>query len=98
MKRRKTKQNTSKQSTQIVPVNIGKLLEDNLKKWQGKGNHIRGIAEYIANSDDSYRRLNKFDGQAIKVNIITKRRNGRKLEKIIIEDCAEGMSYDDLVN
>jgi hypothetical protein len=36
-----------------VPVNVGRLLEDNLKKWQGGSQHIRGIGEYITNSDDS---------------------------------------------
>ena len=42
--------------TDLVPVNFGKLLENQLKKWEGGGQHPRGIAEYITNSDDSYRR------------------------------------------
>ena len=33
-----------------VPVNVGKLLENQLMKWQGGGHHSRGIAEYISNS------------------------------------------------
>lgn len=79
-----------------VYVNYGKLLEDNLKKWQGGSQHIRGIGEYITNSDDSYRRLKKFSKQKIFVEIHSKRKNGRQLDKIIITDFAEGMSKEDL--
>ena len=46
-----------------VYVDYGKLLEDNLKKWQGGSQHIRGIGEYITNSDDSYIRMKKHSGK-----------------------------------
>ncbi len=79
-----------------VPVNVGKLLENQLKKWQGGGHHPRGIAEYISNSDDSYRRLKKVSDQEIVVEVHS--RTGKKINKLIIKDNAEGMSYDDLEN
>jgi hypothetical protein len=79
-----------------VPVNVKKLLENQLKKWQGGGHHARGIAEYISNSDDSYRRLRKYLGQSIIVEIHS--RNTKKIEKLIIRDNAEGMSFDELEN
>jgi len=85
---------TQKISVNSVPVNYGALLENQLKKWKGGGHHSRGIAEYISNSDDSYRRLNKFTGQEIIVELHT--RTGKKIEKLIIKDHAEGMSYEDL--
>ena len=83
-------------ATGKVPVNTGKLLENQLMKWKGGGHHPRGIAEYITNSDDSCRRMQKFAGQDIIVEIhsIT----SKKIEKLIIKDTAEGMSYDDLEN
>jgi len=83
-------------SKSIVPVNVGKLLENQLMKWQGGGHHPRGIAEYISNSDDSYRRLKKLSSEKIVVEIQT--RNSRKIEKLIIKDFAEGMSYEELEN
>lgn len=92
----KKKAQPAAKMSQEVTVNVGKLLEDNLKKWKGKGHHVRGIAEYIANSDDSYRRLNKFTGQKITVEIISNRKRGKKLDKVVITDWAEGMSFDDL--
>lgn len=79
-----------------VPVNTGKLLENQLMKWKGGGHHPRGIAEYITNSDDSYRRLQKFLDQDIIVEIHT--RTSKKIEKLIIKDVAEGMSYSELEN
>jgi hypothetical protein len=79
-----------------VKVNYGKLLEDQLKKWHGGSQHVRGIAEYISNCDDSYRRKRKFKDQEIFVEIHSKR--GRKIDKLIISDYAEGMSLDDLEN
>ncbi|NOR45783.1 MAG: hypothetical protein GQ534_09385 [Candidatus Delongbacteria bacterium] len=79
-----------------VPVNFGRLLEDNLKKWQGGSQHIRGIGEYITNSDDSYRRLKKFSDQEIFVEIYSNRKNGKKIDKLIIRDSAEGMSRSGL--
>ena len=79
-----------------VPVNWGKLLESQLKKWYGGGHHPRGIAEYISNSDDSYRRLKKFSDQNIIVEIHS--RYGKKIDKLIIQDFAEGMSFEDLEN
>ena len=82
------------QNLDEVPVNWGKLLEDQLAKWRGGGSHGRGIAEYITNSDDSYRRLKKFSGRTIEVEVYSKR--GRHIDKLIIRDCAEGMSFDDL--
>jgi hypothetical protein len=82
----------------IVPVNEGRLLEDNLKKWQGGSQHIRGIGEYITNSDDSYRRMKKFSGKEIFVEIHSIRKNGKQLDKVLSRDNAEGMSYDDLEN
>lgn len=79
-----------------VPVDWGKLLETQLERWRGGRSHARGIAEYITNSDDSYRRLKKFSDQVIEVEIYSKR--GRHIDRIIIKDLAEGMSHDDLEN
>lgn len=79
-----------------VPVDWGKLLESQLERWRGGGSHGRGIAEYISNSDDSYRRLKRFSEQPIEVEIHSKR--GRHIDKLIIRDFAEGMSYEDLEN
>lgn len=79
-----------------VPVDWGKLLESQLERWRGGGSHGRGIAEYISNSDDSYRRLKQFSGQQIEVEIHSER--GRHIDKLLIRDFAEGMSYDDLEN
>jgi len=79
-----------------VPVDWGKLLESQLERWRSGGSHGRGIAEYISNSDDSYRRLKRFSGQPIQVEIYSKR--GRHIDKLIIRDFAEGMSYEDLEN
>ena len=86
----------SEQISDEVPVDWGKLLETQLEKWRGGGSHTRGIAEYITNSDDSYRRLKKFTDQTIYVEIHSSR--GRKIDNLIIRDDAEGMSYDDLEN
>lgn len=80
----------------IVPVNVGRLLENQLKKWQGGGHHPGGIAEYISNSDDSYRRLRKLSSEKIIVEIHS--RTAKKIEKLIIKDFAEGMSFDELEN
>lgn len=77
-----------------VPVDWGRLLESQLERWRGGGSHGRGIAEYISNSDDSYRRLKQFRGQQIEVEIHSKR--GRHIDKLVIRDFAEGMSYADL--
>lgn len=82
------------QITDEVHVDWGKLLETQLEKWRGGGSHARGIAEYITNSDDSYRRLRKFKDQTIHVEIHSSR--GRKIDKLIIRDSAEGMSSADL--
>lgn len=79
-----------------VPVNWGRLLENDLKKWKGGSQHIRGIGEYITNSDDSYRRLKKFSNQDIYVEIYSDRKNGKQIDKVIIRDQAEGMSRNDL--
>jgi hypothetical protein len=79
-----------------VPVNWGKLLEAQLERWRGGRSHGRGIAEYITNSDDSYRRLKKFSDQLIEVEVHSRR--GRHIDKLIIRDFAEGMSHDDLEN
>lgn len=79
-----------------VPVDWGKLLETQLGKWRGGGSHARGIAEYITNCDDSYRRLKKFTDQTVYVEIHSGR--GRKIDNLIIRDSAEGMSFDDLEN
>ena len=79
-----------------VYVNYGKLLEDNLKKWQGGSQHIRGIGEYITNSDDSYRRKKKYSNQEIFVEIHSERKNGKQLDKLVIRDNAEGMSREDM--
>lgn len=79
-----------------VIVNYGRLLENQLKKWQGGGHHPRGIAEYISNSDDSYRRLRKFSDQEIIVEIHS--RTGKMIDKLIVTDFAEGMSFYDLEN
>ena len=77
-----------------VRVDYGRLLEDQLKKWEGGSQHIRGIAEYISNSDDSYIRIRKNSEQEINVEIHSKR--GRKIDKLIIKDIAEGMSLEEL--
>jgi hypothetical protein len=82
------------QKSDEVPVNWGRLLEDQLAKWRGGGSHGRGIAEYITNSDDSYRRLKKFRDQTIEVEVHSKR--GRHIDRLIVRDFAEGMSFDDL--
>jgi len=87
----KTKQH---EMTSEVNVNYGKLLEAKLLEWRGGYRHVRGLAEYITNCDDSYRRLKKFNDQIIKVEIHSE--SGRKLSKVIIKDNAEGMSLDEL--
>jgi hypothetical protein len=87
---------TNAQALDEVQVDWGKLLETQLERWQCGGSHGRGIAEYISNCDDSYRRLKKFHGQTIEVEIHSKR--GRHIDKLIIRDFAEGMSCDDLEN
>ena len=79
-----------------IPVNWGRLLESQLLTWQGGSQHPKGIGEYITNSDDSYRRLKQFEGQKIFVTIHSRR--GKMIDKLIIEDTAEGMSHDDLQN
>lgn len=84
------------QNTDEVHVNWGKLLEAQLERWRGGRSHGRGIAEYISNSDDSYRRLKKFSDQLIEVEIRSKR--GRHINELVIRDFAEGMSLDDLEN
>lgn len=84
------------QKSDEVPVNWGKLLEAQLERWRGGRSHGRGIAEYITNSDDSYRRLKKFSDQTIEVEVHSKR--GRRIDKLLIRDFAEGMSFDDLEN
>jgi hypothetical protein len=87
---------THSHASDEVPVDWGKLLETQLERWQGGGSHGRGIAEYISNCDDSYRRLKKFHGKTIEVEIHSKR--GRHIDKLVIRDFAEGMSYDNLEN
>lgn len=81
---------------EVAFVHIGNLLEDQLSKWQGGGRHPSGIAEYISNSDDSYRRMKKFSGQNIEVEIHSKK--GRQIDRLVIRDFAEGMSFSDLEN
>ena len=80
-------------SKSTVPVNVGRLLENQLIKWQGGGHHPGGIAEYISNSDDSYR-LRRLSSEKIIVEIHT--RTAKKIEKLIIKDFAEGISYEEL--
>jgi hypothetical protein len=46
--------------SKAVPINVGNLLENALEKWKGGSHHVRGVGEYISNSDDSYRRLDKY--------------------------------------
>ncbi len=84
----------AKNNSDEVPVNWGKLLENKLEGWRGGRTHAKGIAEYISNSDDSYRRLKRFSNQVIEVEIHSRR--GRHIDKLIIKDFAEGMSYSDL--
>ena len=81
---------------EVAVVHYGNLLEDQLSKWQGGGRHPSGIAEYISNSDDSYRRMKKFSGQSIEVEIHSKK--GRQIDRLVIRDFAEGMSFSDLEN
>jgi|GEM_PF-1930730 len=85
-----------KSTSDEVHVDWGKLLESQLERWRGGRSHARGIAEYITNSDDSYRRLKKFRDQCIEVEVHSKR--GRHIDKLIIKDSAEGMSHYDLEN
>lgn len=77
-----------------VPINVGRLLENQLMRWQGGGHHPGGIAEYISNCWDSYSRLKKFTRQTIIVEIHS--RNSKKIEKLIIKDLAEGLTYEEL--
>jgi len=86
--------NSKKQNE--IPVNWGRLLESQLLTWQGGSQHPKGIGEYITNADDSYRRLKKFEGQIILVTINSRR--GKMIDQLIIQDFAEGMSYEDLEN
>jgi hypothetical protein len=79
-----------------VYVNVGNMLEAQLERWRGGRSHGRGIAEYITNCDDSYRRLKKFSDQKIEVEIHSRR--GRHIDKVIIRDFAEGMSLNDFEN
>ena len=79
-----------------VYINVGNMLEAQLERWRGGRSHGRGIAEYITNSDDSYRRLRKFSDQKIEVEIRSRR--GRHIDKLVIRDFAEGMSLDDFEN
>lgn len=79
-----------------VYVNYGRLLENDLLKFKGKHHHVRGLAEYISNSDDSYRRQDKFHNQEIRVELVSQR--GRFLDEVRISDTAEGMSHDGLEN
>lgn len=81
-----------------VLVNYGRLLEDNLLKFKGRHHHVRGLAEYITNSDDSYRRQGNFHNQEIIVEITSYRKSGRYLDKVVIRDTAEGMSHNGLEN
>jgi hypothetical protein len=79
-----------------VPVNFGKLLENQLKRWEGGGHHPSGIAEYISNSGDSYGRQKRLYGERIIIELHS--RTGKKIDKLIVQDYAEGMSYEDLEN
>lgn len=90
----KKKERKKMNEVSTVHVNYGKLLEGKLLEWRGGYQHVRGIAEYISNCDDSYRRLKRFTNQKIVVSIVSK--TGRKLSKVTIEDWAEGMSLEDL--
>lgn len=85
---------TQTKSKEVVNVNYGNVLESKLNEWKGGSRHPYGIAEYINNSDDSYRRLGKFSGQEIFVEIQT--RTAKRINKLIIRDNAEGMSFEDL--
>src|SRR6266568_4168624 len=75
-----------------VYINVGNMLEAQLERWRGGRSHGRGIAEYITNSDDSYRRLKEFSDQKIEVEIHSRR--GRHIDKLVIRDFAEGMSLE----
>src|SRR6266704_830993 len=79
-----------------VYINVGNMLEAGLERWRGGRSHGRGIAEYVTNSDDSYRRLRKFSDQKIEVEIHSRR--GRHIDKLVIRDFAEGMSLEDFEN
>src|SRR6266478_1491741 len=83
---------TSKNSGEVYG-NGGNMLEAQLERWRGGRSHGRGIAEYITNCDDSYRRLKKFSDQKIEVEIHSRR--GRHIDKLMIRDFAEGMSLED---
>lgn len=87
--------NTINKSDEVY-INVGNMLEAQLERWRGGRSHGRGIAEYITNSDDSYRRLRKFSDQKIEVEIHSRR--GRHIDKLVIRDFAEGMSLDDFEN
>src|SRR5450759_1009487 len=80
---------TLKNSDEVY-INVGNMLEAQLERWRGGKSHCHGIAEYITNSDDSYRRLKKFSDQKLEVEIHSRR--GRHIDKLVIRDFAEGMS------
>jgi hypothetical protein len=86
---------TLKNSDEVY-INVGNMLEAQLERWRGGRSHGRGIAEYITNSDDSYRRLKKFSDQKLEVEIHSRR--GRHIDKLVIRDFAEGMSLKDFEN
>ncbi len=78
---------------QKMNVDYGRLLEHQIMKWKGGGQHTRGIAEYISNADDSYIRKG-VSNRDINVEIISK--TGKKISKLIVSDNAEGMDKIDL--
>jgi hypothetical protein len=78
---------------QEMNVDYGRLLESQIEKWKGGASHIRGISEYISNSDDSYIRLGRSN-KIINVEIYSK--TGKKISKLIVTDNAEGMDKNDL--
>ena len=80
---------------QTMDVDWGRLLDQQLKQWHGGRTHVRGIAEYISNSDDSYIRQG-LSNKKIDVQVLSK--TGKKISKLIVQDNAEGMSKEDLEN
>ncbi|PRX40778.1 hypothetical protein [Salegentibacter salegens] len=80
---------------QAMDVDWGRLLDQQLKQWHGGRTHVRGIAEYISNADDSYIRQG-LSNKSIEVQVLSK--TGKKISKLIVQDYAEGMSKEDLEN
>lgn len=79
-----------------LPVKTQRILRQMINAML-KGNIINGIVELVTNSDDSYRRL-EADGKSVNgvIEIYINRKKGGTCEKLIVKDCAGGMSQAEL--